>query len=92
LIAVLGRSGAAEKGADPFSVLTAATGGTQMHFRKQGELEGAIAALGVQLRSAYLLSYYPSSTEAGYHTIHVDVNVPGAKAWSRPGYWLGATE
>jgi VWFA-related protein len=92
LIGVLGRSGAAEKGADPFSALTAATGGTQIHFRKQPELEGAIAAMGVQLRSSYLLSYYPSSTEAGYHTIHVDVNVPGAKAWSRPGYWRGATE
>src|SRR5207245_4030583 len=30
LIAVLGRSGAAENGADPFSTLTAATGGTQL--------------------------------------------------------------
>ncbi len=92
LIAVLGRSGAVEKGADPFSALTASTGGTQIHFRRQRELEGAIAAMGVQLRSSYLLSYYPGSTEAGYHTIRVEVDVPGAKAWSRPGYWLGATE
>jgi VWFA-related protein len=91
LIAVMSRSSAAEKGADPFSTLTAATGGTQIHFRKQHELEGGIAAMGVQLRSSYLLSYYPNSTETGYHTIHVEVNVPAAKAWSRPGYWMSAT-
>lgn len=88
LISVLGRSSSAEKGADPFSTLTAATGGTQIYFRKQRELEGAIAAMGVELRSAYLLSYSPSSTETGYHTISVAVDIPGAKTYSRPGYWL----
>jgi VWFA-related protein len=90
LIAVLNRSSAVEKGADPFSVLTAATGGTQLHFRRQKELESAIATIGVELRSAYLLSYSPRSTETGYHTIQVEVNVPGATVHSRPGYWLGA--
>jgi VWFA-related protein len=90
LIAVLNRSGAADKSADPFSVLTAATGGIQLHFRKQKELENAIATIGVELRSAYSLSYSPSSTETGYHTIKVEVDVPGATVHSRPGYWLGA--
>ncbi len=88
LISVLNRSSNADKGADPFSVLTAATGGTQLHFRKQSELEGAIATIGVELRRAYLLSYTPSSTETGYHTIKVEVDAPGAKTFSRPGYWL----
>jgi VWFA-related protein len=87
LITVLNRSSAAEKGADPFSILAAATGGTQIHFRKQKELEGAIGAMGVELRSQYLLSYYPSSTEGGYHTINIEVDVPGARAYARPGYW-----
>jgi VWFA-related protein len=90
LISVLNRSGNADKGADPFSILTAATGGTQLHFRKQNELENALAAIGVELRSAYLLSYTPSSTEIGYHTIKIEVTAPGAKTFSRPGYWLGA--
>ena len=90
LIAVLNRSGAADKSADPFSVLTAATGGIQLHFRKQKELENAIATIGVELRSAYPLSYSPSSTETGYHTIKVEVDVPRATVHSRPGYWLGA--
>jgi len=39
--------------ADVFSVLTAATGGTQLHFRKQNQLEDAIAIVGVELRSSY---------------------------------------
>jgi hypothetical protein len=90
LITVLNRSSAVEKGADPFSVLTAATGGTQLHFRKQKELENAIATIGVELRSAYLLSYSQGSIGTGYHTIKVEVDIPGATVHSRPGYWLGA--
>jgi len=70
--------------------LTAATGGTQIHFRRQNELEDAIATIGVELRSAYLLSYSPSSTEIGYHTVDVRVDVPGARAYARPGYWMSA--
>ena len=88
LVSVLDRSGSAAAGADPFSILAAATGGTQLHFRKQRQLEDAIAAIGVDLRSAYLLSYYPNSQEAGYHTVKVAVDVPGARIFTRPGYWL----
>jgi VWFA-related protein len=73
---------------DPLSPLIAATGGTELHFRHQPELENAIGALGVELRSAYLLSYYPSSEDAGRHTISVEVSVPGAKTRARPGYML----
>jgi VWFA-related protein len=90
LAAVLRRSSHAERHADPFSILTAATGGTLLHFRKQHELEDAIATIGVELRSAYLLSYYPDSTESGYHTVKIEMDKPGAKAFSRPGYWLSA--
>jgi len=88
LVSVLNRSADAAAGVDPFSILTAATGGTQLHFRKQRELEDDIAAIGVELRSAYGLSYRPDSEEAGYHSIKVEVNVPGARVYSRPGYWL----
>jgi len=88
LVRVLGHSSAVNKGIDPFSVLTGATGGAQIPFRKQSEFENAIGAIGVELRSAYLLNYYPNSTATGYHAIQVEVNVPGAKVRSRPGYWL----
>jgi hypothetical protein len=88
LIPTVNRSGAAQAATDPFSTLTAATGGMQFHIRKQRELEGALAAMGVSLRSAYVLSFTPSGTEQGYHNISVEVNVPGDKAYTRPGYWL----
>jgi VWFA-related protein len=74
--------------ADPLSTLIAWTGGTELHFHQQGELEDAIGTLGVELRSAYLLSYYPSSEEAGRHAISVEVSVPGARTYARPGYTL----
>ena len=88
LVTVLDRAAAAQQGADPFSVLTAAAGGTQIHFRKQKELEGALAAVGTQLRSAYVLSFTPDEREAGYHTITVAVGASGARVYARPGYWL----
>jgi hypothetical protein len=37
-----------------------------------------------------VLSYRPSAGENGYHTINIEVDVPGAKAYSRPGYWWTA--
>jgi len=73
---------------DPLSPVIAATGGQELHFHHQPELENAIGTLGVELRSAYLLSYYSTSAEAGRHTISVEVSVPGAKACARPGYML----
>jgi VWFA-related protein len=86
-ISVLSRSAEAQAGEDPFSILTAATGGIQLYVRKQKEFEDAIAAIGVALRSAYRLSYSPSSADSGYHTIRVSVSVPYAKTFSRRGYW-----
>jgi VWFA-related protein len=74
--------------ADPLSAVIAATGGTELHFHRQPELENAIGALGVELRSAYLLSYHPNSSDAGPHTISVEVTVPGARTHARPGYMV----
>ena len=90
LIGVLRRSAKAAAGADPFTVLAAATGGTLVHFRKQREFEDAIAAVGVQVRSAYRLTYYPDRTDSGYHTIRVEVKTAGAKVFARPGYRLSS--
>jgi Ca-activated chloride channel homolog len=85
LTAMLGRQDAKS---DPLSPLVAATGGTELHFHGQRELEDAIGTMGVELRSAYLLSYYPSSEDPGRHTISVQVSVPGARTYARPGYIL----
>lgn len=86
LVSALDRSSRVERTSDPFSVLTAATGGTQLHFRKQRQMEDALAAIGRELRSGYLLSYYPTSRETGYHAVKVEVEIPGAKVYARPGY------
>jgi len=85
LLATLGHQ---DVKADPLSPLIGETGGTELHFHSQRELEDAIGTLGVELRSAYLLSYYPSSEDPGRHTISVEVSVPGAKTYARPGYIL----
>jgi hypothetical protein len=73
---------------DPLLPLIDATGGRECHVRGQRELEDAISILGVELRSAYLLSFYPSSDQVGPHKISVQVAVPGAKTHARPGYTL----
>jgi VWFA-related protein len=86
LIPKLERSAEEARRGDPFSVLTSETGGTQLHFRKQSELEQGISIVGIELRSEYLLSYRPTSVDTGYHRIHVEVGVPGVKAYARPGY------
>ena len=88
LVPALSHNAAAQTRSDPFSKLTAATGGTQFHVRTQRELEDGIGLIGVELRSAYVLSFPPASAEHGYHTIRVDVAVPGAKVYARPGYRL----
>ncbi len=88
LIPVLARSAEAAAKADPFSILTGATGGTQFHVRTQRELEDGLGLIGVELRSAYVVSYAPTSREHGYHTIRVEVAVPGARVYARPGYRL----
>lgn len=89
LIAALSRSSKAAEGVDPFSVLTAATGGTQVHIRNQREFEKAISAIGEELRSFYQLSFSPRSDEPGYHVIKVEVDTSFAALFSRPGYWMG---
>ena len=90
LLSALNHNRRAENGADPFSVLASATGGTQLPFRRQREFEGALATLGVALRSEYSLSYSPNATEPGYHSIRVEVDIPGAKVFTRPGYRMAA--
>ncbi|SPE42033.1 conserved hypothetical protein [Candidatus Sulfopaludibacter sp. SbA3] len=88
LAPALTHAAAAEAKADPFTVLTRATGGTQLHFRTQRALEDAVGIVGTELRSVYTLSFAPDSTQKGYHNIRVEVNIPGATPYARPGYRL----
>lgn len=88
LAPVLGSAAAADDKTDPFAVLARATGGTQLHFRSQRALEDAVGIVGTELRSVYTLSFTPDSARSGYHTLKVEVNVPGATPYARLGYRL----
>jgi VWFA-related protein len=87
-VPALRRAGQARARSDPFSLLTVATGGLQISFRKQRQLENAIIAMGDALRSRYVLSYKPYPDNIGYYKIAVRVGIPGATVYARPGYQL----
>ena len=76
---------------NPIQVFTKGTGGTQFSFIKQRGLEDAIAKIGTEIHSQYLISYAPKKEtllEGGYHDLKVTVEYPRAKVQTRPGYWL----
>lgn len=76
----------------PSEAFTYFTGGQIYSFATEKALENAIADIGKDLNSQYLLSYTPTpdtSQEPGFHNIKVSVNRPGLKIRTRPGYWWG---
>jgi VWFA-related protein len=76
----------------PSEAFTYFTGGQLYSFATEKALESAITDIGKDLNSQYLLSYSPSpetKNESGFHTIRVEVNRPGLKIRTRPGYWWG---
>lgn len=89
-VPALRRVALADTHGDLFSLLTVATGGIQLHFRRQKQLENGIIGLGDALRSRYFLSYRPDPYDVGFHRIAVAVDVPGAIFYSRPGYRVAA--
>lgn len=85
-IPALRRTEQAKLRRDPFTILSTATGGVEIPFRKQQQLENGLIAIGASLRSRYLLSYSPDAIKPGYHEIRVQVDKPGVTVYSRPGY------
>ncbi len=62
---------------NPAEVYTKFTGGREFGFTTQDGLERAIAAIGSEIRSQYILSYSPNNKlEGGFHRIRVEVNRP----------------
>ncbi len=59
---------------------------------RQRGLEDAVAKIGSELHSQYLVSYRPNNKEeGGFHEITVQIaNRRDVKAHTRPGYWLAA--
>lgn len=74
---------------NPLEVYTKYTGGREYSFMSQKTLERAIADIGEELHSQYLLTYSPNNQdEAGFHEIEVRILKPGLKVRTRNGYWL----
>lgn len=78
---------------NPIQVFTKGTGGAQFSFVKQRGLEDAIAKIGTEIHTQYILTYSPKREtllEGGYHQLEVQIDYPRARARTRPGYWLAA--
>jgi VWFA-related protein len=77
---------------NPVEVFTKGTGGTRFSFAEQKGLEDAIAKIGEEIHSQYLISYNPNNkAEGGFHEIAVEVSNSDAKTVrTRPGYWLAS--
>jgi VWFA-related protein len=76
---------------NPIEVFTQGTGGRKFSFIKERGLEDAVAAIGNEIHSQYILSYNPkpdTALQGGFHQLQVTVDYPRAKARTRPGYWL----
>jgi VWFA-related protein len=74
---------------NPLEVYTKYTGGREHSFTSQKGLERAIADIGEELHSQYLLTYSPNNQdEGGFHEIEVRILKPGLKVRTRNGYWL----
>lgn len=64
------------------------SGGEAMSFDGRGELEGDINVLSSHIRNSYLLSFTPTSTEPGLHTIKVSLaHHPEMVVSARTSYW-----
>ena len=78
---------------NPIQIYTRGTGGQQFSFLKQRGLEDAIAKIGTEIHSQYILTYVPKKEtllEGGYHDVKITVEYPRARVVTRPGYWLAA--
>ncbi len=74
---------------NPLKVFTRYSGGRQYSFMSQRGLEQAVAKIGDDLHSQYLLTYVPDNQdEAGFHSIRVEVSKPDLKIYTRDGYYL----
>jgi VWFA-related protein len=64
------------------------SGGESMSFDNRGELEQDLSLLGSHIRNSYILSFYPTSTEPGLHTIKVSLaHHPEMMVSARTSYW-----
>jgi VWFA-related protein len=78
---------------DTTAEVVALSGGEQLRFRDEQELERNLSIVVRDIQNGYTLNFYPSSHEAGLHTIMVQVvpQSPHLEVRSRASYWFDAT-
>jgi hypothetical protein len=78
---------------DTTAEVVALSGGEQFRFRDEQELESNLSIVARDIQNGYTLSFYPSSHEAGFHAITVQVvqQSPHLKVKSRASYWFDGT-
>jgi hypothetical protein len=78
---------------DTTAEVAALSGGEQLRFHDEEELEHSFAILARDIHNGYTLNFYPSSHQAGFHTIMVRIvgEQPRLAVKARASYWLDGT-
>jgi VWFA-related protein len=65
------------------------TGGREVEIKSEKNLEGAFALISEELRSQFVLGYYPTNVkrDGTFRKIKVDVTRPDARVLARKGYY-----
>jgi VWFA-related protein len=78
---------------NPLEVYTEYTGGKEIGFVSQTDLERAAQSIGREIHNQYLITYNPNNkNEGGLHHIRVEVTKPGLEVRTRRGYWMATVQ
>jgi VWFA-related protein len=73
------------------TLFTRGTGGNQFSFVTQKGLEKAVAEIGEQLHSQYIITYSPNNkADGGFHRISVEVIGHDFRCETKPGYYMSS--
>ena len=69
--------------------MAAQTGGRVISIRNDKDLDKAFDQISQELRSQYILAYYPADTTAtgGFRKVKVEMTTPGLRVLTRKGYY-----
>ena len=78
---------------DTTAEVAALSGGEQLRFHDEQELERNFSILARDIQNGFTLNFYSSSHEAGFHTVRVQVvpQHPRLEVKARASYWLDGT-
>jgi VWFA-related protein len=78
---------------NPLEVYTQYTGGKEIGFVSQTDLERAAQTIGREIHNQYIITYNPNNKEeGGLHHIRVEVTKPGLEVRTRRGYWMATVQ